>query len=99
MSYNISRYVSPALAICSFSSAGAGVVTFSFINGNFSPMISGAQIALDAGYERLQEGEDLEFHITHGHPLVEDEQPAVRYLLIPLQQVVGTAGLQDFRLT
>jgi hypothetical protein len=51
MSYNISRYVSPALAICSFSSAGAGVVTFSFINGDFTPMISGTQIALDAGYE------------------------------------------------
>ena len=55
--------------------------------------------ALDAGYERLQEGEDLEFHIAHRHPLVEDQQPAVRYLLVPLQQVVGAAGLQDFRFT
>lgn len=54
--------------------------------------------ALNAGYERLQEGEDLELHIAHGHPLVEDEQPAVRYLLVTLQKVVGTAGLQDFRL-
>jgi hypothetical protein len=51
MSYNISRSVTPSLAICSFSSAGAGLVTFTFVNGEYTPTISGSQITLEQGYE------------------------------------------------
>ena len=51
MSYNVGRSVGIALAICSFSSAGAGNVTFSFINGDFTPSISTSTITLAAGFE------------------------------------------------
>lgn len=51
MAYNIARQVSPSVAICSFSSSASGLVTFSFINGDFSPNISTTNLTLGAGYE------------------------------------------------
>ena len=51
MSYNVGRQVVPALAICSLSSAAAGFTTITYINGNFTPSISGTTLTLDAGYE------------------------------------------------
>jgi hypothetical protein len=51
MSHNVARSVSVALAICSFSSSGAGNVDFSFINGDFTPSISTSVITLEAGFE------------------------------------------------
>lgn len=51
MSYNVARNVTPQLAICSFSSSGAGNVTFSYINGDFTPSIASDVITLDAGFE------------------------------------------------
>ncbi len=51
MSYNIARNVNPQLAICSFSSASAGNVAFSFVNGDFTPSIASDVITLEAGFE------------------------------------------------
>lgn len=51
MSYNVARNVTPQLAICSFSSSGAGNVTFSFVNGDFTPSIASDVITLEAGFE------------------------------------------------
>lgn len=51
MSYNVARNVNPNLAICSFASSGAGNVTFSYINGDFTPSITSDVITLDAGFE------------------------------------------------
>ena len=51
MSYNIASTVAPQLALCSFSSSGAGNVAFSFINGDFTPTIASDIITLDAGFE------------------------------------------------
>lgn len=51
MSYNIARNVNPQLAICSFSSASAGNVSFSFVNGDFTPSIASDVITLEAGFE------------------------------------------------
>ena len=53
MSYNIARNVNPQLAICSFSSASAGNVAFSFVNGDFTPSIASDVITLEAGFEYL----------------------------------------------
>lgn len=53
MSYNIARNVNPQLAICSFSSASAGNVAFSFVNGDFTPSIASNVITLEAGFEYL----------------------------------------------
>jgi hypothetical protein len=51
MSYNISRVVDVSCAICSFTSAAAGTVSFSFVNGDFTPSIVSDVITLEAGYE------------------------------------------------
>jgi hypothetical protein len=51
MSYNLLREVSPSFALCSFSSAIAGNVTFTFINGDYTPSILLDTITLEAGYE------------------------------------------------
>jgi hypothetical protein len=51
MSYNVARNVNPQLAICSFSSASAGNVAFSFVNGDFTPSIASDVITLEAGFE------------------------------------------------
>lgn len=51
MSYNLARNVNPQLAICSFSSASAGNVAFSFVNGDFTPSIASDVITLEAGFE------------------------------------------------
>ena len=51
MSYKIARNVNPQLAICSFSSASAGNVAFSFVNGDFTPSIASDVITLEAGFE------------------------------------------------
>jgi hypothetical protein len=51
MSYNIARNVNPQLAICSFSSASASNVLFSFVNGDFTPSIASDVITLEAGFE------------------------------------------------
>jgi hypothetical protein len=51
MSYNIARNVNPQLAICFFSSASAGNVAFSFVNGDFTPSIASDVITLEAGFE------------------------------------------------
>lgn len=51
MSYNIARNVNPQVAICSFSSSGAGNVVFSFVEGDFTPSIVSDVITLEAGYE------------------------------------------------
>jgi len=53
MSYNVARNVNPNLAICSFSSSGVGNVTFSYINGDFTPSITSDVITLQAGFEYL----------------------------------------------
>lgn len=53
MSYNVARNVNPNLAICSFSSSGAGNVIFSFVNGDFTPSITSDVITLQAGFEYL----------------------------------------------
>lgn len=51
MSYNISRKVSPGLALCSASSIASGYVDFAFVSGSFTPSISGSQITLGSGFE------------------------------------------------
>lgn len=51
MSYNLARNVNPQVAICSFSSSGAGNVVFSFVEGDFTPSIASDVITLEAGYE------------------------------------------------
>lgn len=53
MSYNIARNVNPQIAICSFSSASAGNVAFSSVNGDFTPSIASDVITLEAGFEYL----------------------------------------------
>lgn len=51
MSYNCARLVNPDVALCSFSSASAGNVAFSFLNGGFTLSISTTTITLEAGFE------------------------------------------------
>lgn len=52
MSYNVARHTEPQIAILSFSSAGAGLVTFADVNGQFSISGVGSNVlTLDAGYE------------------------------------------------
>lgn len=51
MSYNVSRKVSPDLALCSASSVASGYVDFAFVAGSFTPTISGATLTLEAGFE------------------------------------------------
>lgn len=51
MSYKVARRVNPQVAICSFSSSGAGNVAFSFVSGDFTPSIASDVITLGAGYE------------------------------------------------
>ena len=51
MSYNVGRQVTPALAICSLSSSTSGLATITYINGEFTPSISGTSLTLPAGYE------------------------------------------------
>lgn len=51
MSYNVGRQVTPALAVCSLSSSVSGLATITYINGDFTPSISGTDLTLEAGYE------------------------------------------------
>lgn len=51
MSYNVGRQVTPGLAVCSLSSSASGLATVTYINGDFTPSISGTDLALEAGYE------------------------------------------------
>jgi hypothetical protein len=51
MSYNVGRQVTPALAVCSLSSSASGLATITYINGDFTPSISGTDLTLEAGYE------------------------------------------------
>ena len=52
MSYRVARHTEPQIAILSFSSAGAGLVTFADVNGQFSISGVGSNVlTLDAGYE------------------------------------------------
>lgn len=51
MSYNVGRNVNPQACICSFSSVGAGNVSFTYINGDFIPLIVGDVITFESGFE------------------------------------------------
>jgi hypothetical protein len=51
MAHNLTKEVTPEVALCSFSSPGSGGVFPVFVNGTFTPSISNAIITLAAGYE------------------------------------------------
>lgn len=51
MSYNLSLPSTLNFALLSCQSAGSGLVTFSYVDGDFTPSISTTTITLDAGYE------------------------------------------------
>lgn len=51
MAHNLTKEVTPEVALCSFSSSGSGAVTPVFDSGTFTPAISGTVITLAAGYE------------------------------------------------
>lgn len=51
MSHLISQDTAIQFALCSCQSVSAGNVTFSFLDGDFTPTISSSTVTLDAGYE------------------------------------------------
>lgn len=51
MSHNVARNVTPAFALCSFSSSVAGNVSFQNVSGDFTASILNDVITLEGGFE------------------------------------------------